>query len=68
MKARRSRAASALLAPAALAGCADSQAAQQQSPLLFDEPDFVALLRAQACREAREVGVTLSHCPVEEGA
>lgn len=36
--------------------------------LLFDEPDFVALLRAQACREARAVGVTLPRCRAEEGA
>lgn len=36
--------------------------------LLFDEPDFVALLRAQACREARAAGVTLRSCPAGEGA
>lgn len=36
--------------------------------LLFDKPDFVALLRAQACREARSAGVTLQNCPADEGA
>jgi CubicO group peptidase (beta-lactamase class C family) len=35
--------------------------------LLFDRPDFVALLRAQACREARAAGVTLEDCPTDEG-
>jgi CubicO group peptidase (beta-lactamase class C family) len=34
--------------------------------LLFDKPDFVAVLRTQACREARAAGVDLQDCPADD--